>query len=94
MVYYFIKLYVYAQELCTIVFPWLKGTYKYKLIPMDIKIVWLLMLSKFPDDKLFITNSIFKDHLFKLEYVLERLSNRWYESECVGISIFKVFENT
>jgi hypothetical protein len=32
-----------AQKLCTIVFPWHMGKYKYKRLPMGIKISW------FPD---------------------------------------------
>jgi hypothetical protein len=28
-----------AQKLCTIVFPWHMAKYKYKRLPMDIKIV-------------------------------------------------------
>jgi hypothetical protein len=38
MGYYHIKLDHDAQELCTIVFPWHMGTYKYKRLPMGIKI--------------------------------------------------------
>jgi hypothetical protein len=43
--YYHIKLYHEAdsQKLCTIVFPWRVGEYKYKCLPMGIKIAW------FPD---------------------------------------------
>jgi hypothetical protein len=40
MGYYHIKLYhdADAQKLCTIVFPWNMGKYKYKRLPMGIKI--------------------------------------------------------
>jgi hypothetical protein len=38
MGYYHIKLDSDAQKLCTIVFPWIMGKYKYKRLPMDIKI--------------------------------------------------------
>jgi hypothetical protein len=41
MGYYHIKLDADAQELFTIVFPW--GKYKYKRLPMGIKIAWFLM---------------------------------------------------
>jgi hypothetical protein len=46
MGYYHIKLDADAdaQKLCTIVFPW--GKYKYKSLPMVIKIAWILMLFK------------------------------------------------
>jgi hypothetical protein len=35
-----------AQNLCTIVFPWLTGKHKYKRLPMGIKISWILMFFK------------------------------------------------
>jgi hypothetical protein len=38
MDYYHIKLDADAQNLCTIVFPWHMGKYKYKRLPMGIKI--------------------------------------------------------
>jgi hypothetical protein len=38
MGYYHIKLDVDAQKLCTIVFPWHMGKYKYKCLTMSIKI--------------------------------------------------------
>jgi hypothetical protein len=44
MGYYHIKLDTDAQKLCTIVFPW--GKYKYKRLPMGIKIAWILMFFK------------------------------------------------
>jgi hypothetical protein len=43
MGYYHIKLDADAQKLCTIVFPWNMGEYKYKRLPMGIKIAWFLM---------------------------------------------------
>jgi hypothetical protein len=48
MGYYHIKLDVDAdnQKLCTIVFPWHMGKYKYKHLPMGIKIACLLMFFK------------------------------------------------
>jgi hypothetical protein len=46
MSYYHIKLYHDAQKLCTIVFPWHMGKYKYKRLPMGIKIAWILMIFK------------------------------------------------
>lgn len=85
MGYYHIKLDADAQKLCTIVFPW--GKYKYKRLPMGIKIapdVFQNVMSKlvqdmeyvktYLDDLLILTNSSFKDHLLKLEMVLARLS--------------------
>jgi hypothetical protein len=38
MGYYHIKLDADAQKICTIVFPWNMGKYKYKRLPMGIKI--------------------------------------------------------
>jgi hypothetical protein len=35
-----------AQKLCTIVFSWNMGKYKYKRLPMGIKIVWFLICFK------------------------------------------------
>jgi hypothetical protein len=74
-----------AQNLCTVVFPW--GKYKYKRLPMGIKIapdVFQYVMSKlvqdmeyvktYLDDLLILTNNSFKDHLLKLEMVLARLS--------------------
>jgi hypothetical protein len=87
MGYYHIKLDAEAQKLCTIVFPWHMGKYKYKRLPMGIKIapdVFQNVMSKFVqdmeyvktylDDLLILTHSSFKDHLLKLEMVLSRLS--------------------
>jgi hypothetical protein len=44
--YYHIKLDTDAQKLCTIVFPWHIGKYKYKRLPMGIKIGWIQMVFK------------------------------------------------
>jgi hypothetical protein len=46
MGYYHIKLDADAQKLCTVVFPWNMRKYKYKCLPMEIKISWLLMFFK------------------------------------------------
>jgi hypothetical protein len=85
MRYYHIKLDADAQKLCTIVFTW--GKYKYKRLPMGIKItpdVFQNVMSKlvqdmeyvktYLDDLLILTNNSFKDHLLKLEMVLAKLS--------------------
>jgi hypothetical protein len=89
MSYYHIKLDADAQKLCTIVLPWCMGKYKYKHLPMGIKIcldsdVFQNVMSKlvqgmeyvktYLDDLLISTNSSFKYHLLKLEMVLARLS--------------------
>jgi hypothetical protein len=87
MVYYYSKLDTDAQKLCTIVFPWQMGKYKYKRFPMGIKIapdVFQNVMSKlvqdmeyvktYLDDLLIRTNSSFKEHVLKLEMVLARLS--------------------
>jgi hypothetical protein len=91
MGYYHIKLYADAQKVCAIVFTWGMGKYKYKRLPMGIKIarslmffktsclslskIWNILRQAFQlDDLLIITNNSFKDHLFKLEMVLARLS--------------------
>jgi dihydroorotate dehydrogenase len=86
MGYYHIKLDADAQQLCTILFPWHMGKYKYKRLPIVIKIapdVIQNIMSKlvqdmeyvktYLDDLLILTNSSFKDHLLKLERVLARL---------------------
>jgi hypothetical protein len=44
--YYNIKLDTDAQKVCTIVFSWQMGKYKYKCLPMGIKIAWFLMFFK------------------------------------------------
>jgi Reverse transcriptase (RNA-dependent DNA polymerase) len=87
MGYYHIKLDADAQKLCTIVFPW--GKYKYKRLPMGIKIATspdvfqnvMTTLTKdmeyvktYLDDLLILSNNNFKDHLLKLEMVQVRLS--------------------
>jgi hypothetical protein len=46
MGYYHIKLYYDAQKLCTIVFPWNMVKYKYKRLPIGIKIDRFLMFFK------------------------------------------------
>jgi dihydroorotate dehydrogenase len=53
MGYYHIKLDADAQKLCTIVFPWHMGKYKYKRLPMGIKIapdVFQNVMSKLVQD--------------------------------------------
>jgi Reverse transcriptase (RNA-dependent DNA polymerase) len=85
MRYYHFKLDADAKKRCTIIFPW--GKYKYKRLPMGIKIapdVFQNVMSKltqdldyvktYLDDLLILTNSSFADHLTKLEMVLARLS--------------------
>jgi hypothetical protein len=89
MGYYHIKLDADAQKICTIVFPWFIGKYKYKRLPMGNKIapdIFQNVMFKlvqdmeyvktmhYLDDLLILTNSSFKDHLLKLEMVLARLS--------------------
>jgi hypothetical protein len=72
--YHLIKLDIDAQKLCTMGLPWHIGKYKYKRLPMGIKIPWFLMclipclnllqvwnnLSKtrFTDDLSILTNGI------------------------------------
>jgi hypothetical protein len=46
MGYYYIKLDADFHKLYTIVFPWLMVKYKYKRLPMGIKINWILMFFK------------------------------------------------
>jgi hypothetical protein len=51
--YYQIKLDADAQKLCTIVIPWIMVKYKYKLLPMGIKIapdVFQNVMSKLVQD--------------------------------------------
>jgi hypothetical protein len=78
-----------AQKLCTNVFPWHMGKYKYKRLPMGIKIfpdVNQNVMSKLIQDMEYVEtylddlsrltnrNSSFKDHLLKVKIVLARLS--------------------
>jgi hypothetical protein len=46
MGYQHIKTGADTQKLCTIVFSWHTGKYKYKPLPMGIKIAWSLMFFK------------------------------------------------
>jgi hypothetical protein len=90
-----------AQRLCTIIFPW--GKYKYKRLPIGIKISCFLKFFKtsclcflkiwkyvktYLDDLLILTNNSFKDHLLNLEMVLARLSTA---GMIVNISKSKLF---
>jgi hypothetical protein len=43
MGYHHIKLDADAQKLCTIVLPWYLQKYKYKRLPMGIKVTWIQM---------------------------------------------------
>jgi hypothetical protein len=78
MVYYHIKLDADAQKLCTIVFPWHMGKYKYKRLPMGIKIALvpdafqnfmsnlvqdMEYVKTYLNDLLILTNSSFKVYL-------------------------------
>jgi hypothetical protein len=87
MGYYHIKHDADAQELCTIVFQWYMGKYKYKRLSMGIKIALVVfqnVMSKlvqdmeyvktYLDDLMILTNSSFKDYLLKSEMILARLS--------------------
>jgi hypothetical protein len=82
MGYYHIKLDhdADAQKLCTIVFPaypWVSRLPQmfFKMsCPSLSKIRNMLSQTYYLDDLLILTNSSFKDHLLKLEMVLERLS--------------------
>jgi hypothetical protein len=61
MGYYQIKLDADAQNLYTIVFPWLMEKYKYKRIPMGIKIapdVFQKVVSKLVQDKEYVRTTI------------------------------------
>jgi dihydroorotate dehydrogenase len=83
MGYYHIKLDADAQKLCTIVFPWQTGKYKYKRLPMGIKIapdVFQNVMSKlvqdmeyvktYVEDLLIQTNSMEQPQSFK-DHLLE-----------------------
>ncbi len=84
MGYYTIRLDPMASEMCTIIFPWRK--YSYKRIPMGFggsanifqaQIMDLMASLKFAqacmDDLLIITRGILDVHLQKMEMVLTRL---------------------
>jgi hypothetical protein len=89
MGYYCIKLDADSQTLCTIVFPWIIGKYKYKRLPMGKKIapdVFHNLMSElvqdmeyaktktYLDDLSILTNSRFKYHILKLQMMLARIS--------------------
>jgi hypothetical protein len=77
MDYYHIKVDDNAQNLFRIVFLWHMVKFKYKRLPMGIKIAWILMRKTFKtylNDFLILLSRSFKDHLLKLEMVLARLS--------------------
>jgi hypothetical protein len=61
MGYYHIRLDADSQKLCTIVFPWHMGKYKYKRLPIDIKItpdVFQNVMSKLVQDMEYIKTTI------------------------------------
>jgi hypothetical protein len=61
MGYYHIKLDSDAQKLCTIVFPWHMGKYKYIRLPMGIKIsldVFQNVMSKLVQDMEYVKTAI------------------------------------
>jgi hypothetical protein len=61
MGYYHIKLDSDAQNLCTIVFPWNMRKYKYKRLPMGIKIapdVFQNVMSKLVQDMEYVKTAI------------------------------------
>jgi hypothetical protein len=61
MGYYHIKLDADAQKPCTIVFPWKIGKYKYKRLPMGIKIapdVFQNVMSKLVQDMEYVKTTI------------------------------------
>ena len=86
MGYYTIRLDPNASRICTVIFPWVK--YSYKRLPMGIAGSPDIFQSKMPelmedleyvqaylDDLLCISRSSLEDHLKKLEEVLRRLCN-------------------
>ncbi len=86
MGYYTIRLDPDASEICTIIFPW--GKYSYKRLPMGIAgspdifqenmselMESLEFIRAYLDDLLCISKSSLEDHLKKLEVVLGRLCN-------------------
>jgi hypothetical protein len=84
MGYYTIRLDPTASEMCTIIFPW--GKYSYKRLPMgfggsanifQVQIMDLMasleFLRAYMDDLLIITRRTLDEHLQKMETVLTRL---------------------
>jgi hypothetical protein len=84
MGYYTIRLDPTASEMCTIIFPW--GKYSYKRLPMGFGgsadifqaqimdlMVSLKFLRAYMDDLLIIMRGILDEHLQKMETVLTRL---------------------
>jgi hypothetical protein len=61
MGYYHIKLDADDQNLCTILFSWHMGKYKYKRLPMGIKIasdIFQNVMSKFVQDMEYVKTSM------------------------------------
>jgi hypothetical protein len=76
MGYYHIKLDADAQNLCTIVFPWNMGKYKYKRLPMGIKIapdVFQNIMLKLVQHMEYVKKSSYLDDLL----ILTNSSNRF-----------------
>jgi hypothetical protein len=84
MGYYTIRLNPTASEMCTIIFPW--GKYSYKRLPMGFGgsadifqaqirdlMASLKFVRAYMDDLLIITRGILYEHLQKMETVLTRL---------------------
>ena len=85
MGFYHVELDPFAQELCTIFFPW--GKYSYNRLPMGIACApdifqnematlmeELELVRVYLDDLLVISKGSLEDHLDKLEMVLEKLT--------------------
>ena len=71
MGYYTIRLDPEASEICTIIFPW--GKYSYKRSQMMDLMASLEYIRAYIDDLLIITRGTLDDHIEKIEIVLARL---------------------
>ena len=97
MGYYIIRLDPDASNICTIIFPW--GKYSYKRLPMGIAgspdifqgemseiMESLEYVRAYLDDLLCISKLSLEDHLEKLEEVLRQLCDKT-KSQCYKINI-------
>lgn len=84
--YYHIRLNPDTQHICTFILPW--GKYKYKRLPMDLSVaidIFQSEISKLVSNLEFakaylynllcLTSGSLNDHLAKLDYLFQRLSN-------------------
>ncbi len=93
MGYYTIILDLYSSKICTIILPW--GEFAYQRLPMDVarspdifqeKMTGLMSdleyVRAYIDDLLKFLKDLFRDHLMKLEKVLQKLHKSGLKVNC------------